>query len=107
MYTFRPGDFVVTPDGYSGRVTKVENDLIEVDSFQLEALVKYDRKELQFDTTKMQQGSSTLPESLSLPENLWEVYAALKSYSNIQEGTVEFNKLGDIEKLTVHFKRKY
>jgi len=44
--------------------------------------------------------------SISTSENLWEVYSALKSYTAFQEGTVEFNKEGDIEKLTVNFKKQ-
>lgn len=45
--------------------------------------------------------------SKSTEENLWELYSSLRSFTAIQGGTVEFNKLGDIEKLTVHFKKQY
>lgn len=44
--------------------------------------------------------------SMSLPENLWEVYNALRSYTAIESGTVEFDKGGEIQRLVVNFKLK-
>lgn len=43
---------------------------------------------------------------VSLPENLWEVYNALRSYTTIDSGTVEFDKAGEIQRLVVNFKLK-
>ena len=47
-----------------------------------------------------------LASPVSLPENLWELYSAMKSYSNIESGTVEFDKTGEIQRLIVNFKVK-
>lgn len=43
---------------------------------------------------------------LSLSENLWELYNAMKSYTTIESGTVEFDKTGEIQRLIVNFKVK-
>ena len=43
-------------------------------------------------------------QSITLLENVWELYNSFKTYTNIQGGTVEFNKEGEIEKLIAHFK---
>lgn len=43
---------------------------------------------------------------ISLPENLWELYNTLKSYTNTDSGTFEFNAEGEITKATVHFKKQ-
>ncbi|HPG64887.1 MAG TPA: hypothetical protein PLE82_06075 [Saccharofermentans sp.] len=61
--------------------------------------------------TKMKHGDqipdlpSELQEASSLPENLWELYNSVKSYSNTNSGTFEFNQDGEITKAIVTFKK--
>jgi len=76
------GDFI-SEDGEFLKVTTL-NDLREVSEYPGEEL----------------------PSPVSLPENMWELYNAMRSYTSIESGTVEFDKNGEIQRLIVNFKLK-
>ncbi len=52
------------------------------------------------------QDFPTCSEIPSIGENLQEIYSSLKSYSNLTEGEVEFNKAGEITRLIAKFNKQ-
>lgn len=102
--SFKPGDFVLTPDYGVQRVIGIDNDLVEVDVNFLSDSVTYDYSQLKLIPKDVYTTGHS--ETITTEEALWQLYSELRSRTILQEGTVEFNETGQIKKLTAHFKNK-